>query len=143
MEHRTRETVMSNRPQVGEKVKIESRDLSRVEGWPKNRTSTFEGVVVPTFSWLDPSSICISSDDPKIPVRSFNIQNVVKITRENGSESKPAPPQKEESKSWTVNGSKGAVYVVIKNGTRWGCNCVAGQFNRACKHVREIQEQNK
>ncbi len=135
------EKTVSVMPQVGERVKIESRDLSRVEGWPKNRTSVFEGKVVPTFPWLEGGWICITSNDYKIPMRSFRIENIVKIVKSDGSETQLLTPKKAvpEPESWTVKGSKGNTYVVTQGGKGWHCTCVAGGFGRACKHVKEIQ----
>lgn len=133
---------MSGLPADGERVRIESRDLTKVQGWPANRTSIFEGVVVPTFSWLEGPHICITSNDIKIPVRSFKMEHVGKIVRADGSETLPpsvAPVKKEKDTSWMVTGSKGASYVVSRSGSRWHCSCVAGGFGRACKHVKEIQ----
>jgi hypothetical protein len=133
---------MSGLPADGERVRIESRDLTKVQGWPANRTSIFEGIVVPTFSWLEGPHICITSNDIKIPVRSFKMEHVVKIVRADGSETllpSVAPVKKEKDTSWMVTGSKGASYVVSRSGSRWHCSCVAGGFGRACKHVKEIQ----
>lgn len=134
---------MSALPAAGERVRIESWDRTKVQGWPANRTSIFEGVVVPTFSWLEGLHICITSNDTKIPVRSFKLEHVVKIVRADGSETLPtpvAPVKKEKDTSWNVAGSKGASYVVSRSGNRWHCSCVAGGFGRACKHVKEVQE---
>jgi uncharacterized Zn finger protein len=44
---------------------------------------------------------------------------------------------------WNVAGSKGNDYIVTVDGNKWSCDCPAGRFNRACKHVSKIQMEYK
>lgn len=38
-----------------------------------------------------------------------------------------------------VKGSKGDIYTVTQAGRNFRCNCIAGQMNRLCKHVKQVR----
>jgi hypothetical protein len=42
--------------------------------------------------------------------------------------------------TWTVEGSKGAKYVVEKDGSVYTCTCPGFKFRGACRHIEEVQE---
>jgi hypothetical protein len=40
---------------------------------------------------------------------------------------------------WTVEGSKGAKYIVEKDGDVYNCTCPGFKFRGACRHIEEVQ----
>lgn len=40
---------------------------------------------------------------------------------------------------WTVEGSKGAKYVVEKDGSVYTCTCPGFKFRGACRHAQEVE----
>lgn len=134
------EEQMAQLPKPGTKVKVESKSLWRVEGWPRETVDCFEGEVVPSFPWLGDDYLCITSDDPKIPVRSIKIARITRIIDEHGAATELKTGAPVERNSWTVKGTKGDTYVVTRGAGNWRCNCVAGGFGRQCKHVTEVKK---
>jgi len=43
-------------------------------------------------------------------------------------------------KSWTVHGSRGNQYVVVRTIQRWSCTCPGFQFRKSCRHIKELQD---
>ena len=41
--------------------------------------------------------------------------------------------------TWTIEGSKGAKYVVEKDGSVYNCTCAGFKFRGACRHIQEVQ----
>jgi hypothetical protein len=41
--------------------------------------------------------------------------------------------------TWTITGSKGAKYVVEKDGSVYNCTCSGFKFRGACRHIQEVQ----
>jgi hypothetical protein len=41
--------------------------------------------------------------------------------------------------TWTIEGSKGAKYVVEKDGSVYNCTCAGFKFRGACRHIKEVQ----
>jgi hypothetical protein len=41
--------------------------------------------------------------------------------------------------TWTIEGSKGAKYVVEKDGSVYNCTCAGFKFRGDCRHIQEVQ----
>ena len=41
--------------------------------------------------------------------------------------------------TWTVEGSKGAKYIVEKDGSVYTCTCPGFKYRGACRHVEEVE----
>lgn len=41
--------------------------------------------------------------------------------------------------TWTIEGSKGAKYVVEKDGSVYNCTCAGFKFRGDCRHIKEVQ----
>jgi hypothetical protein len=95
-------------------------------------------VVVP-FPWLAGDSLCITSSDARIPVRSIRLNKILEIKSESGKIFEPIADKPSSNNSYVVKGSKGSTYVVTQKGGKWSCNCAAGSFGRVCRHIRERQ----
>ena len=48
-----------------------------------------------------------------------------------------SPEQEVEKTEWTVEGSKGAKYIVRKDGTSYNCTCPGYTYRGDCRHVKE------
>ena len=68
-----------------------------------------------------------------VPVRSIHLRNVIAINGKKIS----ANLKNSSSKSFKIDGSKGAKYTVNFDGNKWTCSCPAGVHGRNCKHVAE------
>lgn len=133
---------MSKTPQirVGESITVVVKN--RVKGMLTWRplTSEFQGTVVASPSWVPEHSFCMTGERFHA-MRVIRWDEVVEFSTASGKQAvnivSSAPVKAAE---WQIAGSKGAVYTVTQNRGNWRCNCVAGQFNRACKHVAQAQK---
>ena len=55
-----------------------------------------------------------------------------------GKPLKPIQIENNVYKEWTVTGSKGNQYLVIRQEGKYNCNCPGFQFRKNCRHVKEI-----
>lgn len=132
---------MTGMPSVGTRVKVSCRGSWPREGYRVPVVDCFEGEVVPPFPWLGGEYLCLTTNDYKIPVRSIKISSIIQVSAPSGEVFTPSVPAQAEKATYTVSGSKGAVYVVTREAGKWHCNCPAGNFNRSCRHVREVETQ--
>lgn len=128
------------KPTIGSDVEVvtDTPNPSQPFALPKH----YRGRVVQPFKWVGPDDFCLTTGDSYFPVRVINIKYVKDLTYVDGSiatttEAKAVP----KIESWSVEGSKGDIYIVTRDGDKWSCDCVAGKFNRSCKHVLSIQKQ--
>jgi hypothetical protein len=124
-------------PDLGSRVRVVTRHkeiyIHATSPW---RDTTFEGVVVPSNKWDQPSTFKLHTGNPDWPDSVISIDNVHDIKYLTGQAGRAVNVG---TKSWTVTGSKGDVYTVTQTGTRWNCTCSGFQFRKACKHVKEKQ----
>ena len=109
--------------------------------WPR-RTSYANYLYIPEFNeytgtvvrerWYGPDQIGLTSDQPGLKVRVIDTDRIVGME---GDIEKAST----DVKTWTMQGSKGATYVVTASRGRYDCTCPGFQFRRACKHVNEIK----
>lgn len=124
-------------PEPGEFVRVTMENLSRRREW-ESLTETLEGVVVPTFKWLEPGYICITGD-ASFPVRSIRLARVKKIELANGAQISVPVQAVNQDRTWQIQGSRGDLYTVTRRGNQYSCNCPAGSFRKnACRHVKEV-----
>jgi hypothetical protein len=93
---------------------------------------TFEGQLVPTYKWCEPGTICMTTGDPRWPVRVIHPRLIVSVDDQPYTAPKTAPAGVVQ-----VQGSKGAVYTVTTdhNGKR-SCNCTGFSFRKTCRHIK-------
>ena len=51
------------------------------------------------------------------------------------------PEQAVAETTWIIAGSKGAKYVVEKDGSVYNCTCAGFKFRGACRHVTEVENE--
>ena len=129
-------------PAVGTQVTVVVKNVSRRNPWDPE-TLQFAGKIAPTYKWLDADYFCLTTNDPQFPIRSIRQERVVTISSGGNTISQtPASQQAMKTGTWQVKGSKGDIYNGTRNGDRWTCDCVAGQFGRSCRHVKTLQAEH-
>lgn len=104
----------------------------------------YRGRIMKSLAWMSPEQFCLSKDDPQSPIRVLDQDRILDLLRVDGAVAETVEVKaKPRFQIWQVDGSKGAVYSVTLDAGKWSCDCVAGRFGRACKHVKQIQEQLK
>lgn len=124
---------MHEKPQIGSEVTVTTR-WSRPSFYLTEpyEDHTLKGQVV-SLPWLGPDQFAVKN--PNIPqgVSVISLERVVAL------KSNKATIKLDGSyKEWTVTGSKGNQYLVIRQEGKYNCNCPGFQFRKNCRHVKEI-----
>ena len=96
----------------------------------------YEGEQVPAFKWSEPGTVCLTTGDPKFPVRQIHPDDIVSID----DATVDAPKPKTEERVMLVQGSKGSTYTVTIGPRGNSCTCSGFGFRRSCKHVIQALE---
>jgi hypothetical protein len=133
---------MSKKPQVSVGDVVTVLVKNRMPGmlvW-RPAIDELEGKIMSSPDWVPEHSFCMTGSR-WVPMRVIRWSDVVSITQ-NGRTEKVALSAEVTAKpqEWQIAGSRGTTYTVSKIRGNWRCNCVAGQFNRACKHVAQAQK---
>ena len=130
---------MYTKPAVGSEIEIVTNTPNPVQPFALPRR--YIGRVVEPFKWVNDNDICITTGDSAFPVRVVDIRYVKEMTYLDGTiaSQRTEVTAVPKIQTWTVEGSKGDVYIVTRDGDQWACDCVAGRFNRSCKHVAAIK----
>ena len=130
-------------PPVGAEITVvvRNRRQGMVVWYPA--TDTHQGRIMATPSWVEQGNFCMTGDVPKHPMRVINYANVVSMTQ--GGESVTVPVVKKAAepviKTYEIAGSRGNSYTVTFHNGSWKCPCVAGGFNKECKHLKAAKLQ--
>jgi hypothetical protein len=101
----------------------------------------YRGKVMRSLKWMSPDMFCLSTDIPESPIRILDQDRILDLRYVDGGEAEQVEvAEKPKFQMWQVDGSKDNVYTVTLDNGKWSCDCVAGRFNRPCKHVKKIQE---
>lgn len=102
----------------------------------------YRGRIMKSLSWMSQEQFCLSKDDPQSPIRVLDQDRILDLRFVDGGTAQTVEvKEKPKFQIWQVDGSKGAVYNVKLDSGKWSCDCPAGQFNRSCRHVKQVQEQ--
>ena len=97
--------------------------------YPMAQFQSYTGPVLPNPSWVGADQICIGTGNVARPFR------VIEKARIQGY-SQASTVSGAQKRTWTVPGSKpGQNYLVTREGTQWGCNCVGFGYRRTCIHL--------
>ena len=95
--------------------------------YPIAQYQSYTGPVLPNPSWVSAEQICIGTGNVAYPFR------VIEKARIQGY-SQVSAASEAQKRTWAVPGSKpGLTYLVTREGTQWGCNCVGfGVVDSGC-----------
>ena len=133
-------------PAVGSEIEVCMKNplpiTARYPGEPDR--NWYRGTVMKSLNWMSPEMFCLSTGIKESPIRILDQDRILDLRFVDGTEAaQVVVAEKPKFQIWQVDGSKGAVYNVTLDAGKWSCDCVAGRFNRPCKHVKKIQEQLK
>lgn len=131
---------MFSKPAVGAEIEVVTNTPNPAQPFalPKRHI----GTVVQSFKWVGDHDFCITTSDSAFPVRVVDIRYVKEMKYINGAAvSSVVATAVPKIQSWTVEGSKGDIYIVTNDDGKWACDCVAGRFGRHCKHVEKIKKE--
>jgi len=126
-------------PSVGSRVAITFEFPSYVIGSPKVNKTTITGIVEKATKFTPPDFIRIVTDfDSPVRIREIPLERITDLEYADGRKA-AVEAVKDKTETWSVEGSKGSRYTVIRTKNSWTCTCPGFQFRRSCRHIQELQ----
>lgn len=127
-------------PNAGCKIAITFEFPSYVIGSATVNKTTITGIVEKATKFTPPNFVRIVTDfDSPVRIREIPLDRITSIEHADGRTAcKEAV--KDDTEVWTVEGSKGSKYNVIRNKSSWTCTCSGFQFRKSCRHIKELQD---
>ena len=123
---------------VGDVVTVSVRDPRNAKAYANGvvrEWNEYTGTIVPNLKGFGPDVFCLSTGDPKFPVRVIETARTTFYRAEFEGATVTTI-----SKTFIVKGSKpGSSYTVTCDGSHWSCTCVGFGFRKDCKHIRECK----
>jgi hypothetical protein len=94
------------------------------------------GEILNNIKWLKPDEIAISNPTHPNKFSILHKKNILWIKDNNGK--KATVKIDADYKRWTVKGSKGNEYLVIRSKGLYNCNCTGFQYRKSCRHIAEV-----
>jgi hypothetical protein len=126
-------------PDAGCQIAITFEFPSYVIGSATVSKTTITGVVEKATKFTPPNFVRIVTDfDSPVRIREIPLHRVTNIEYTNGRVAKQEAV-KTDTETWSVAGSKGSKYTVIRTQNKWACTCPGFQFRKVCKHITELK----
>lgn len=126
-------------PDAGCKIAITFEFPSYVLGSSRINKSTITGLVEKATRFTPPNFVRIVTDfDSPVRVREIPLDRITNIEYADGRLG-TIQLIEDQSKTWTVQGSRGSQYVIVRSKNSWSCTCPGFQFRRSCKHISQIK----
>lgn len=129
---------------MSDKVIVTCRSTGWRHGEKREWTDTYVGTILPNYPIDGNDVISLSTDLPawhKFPRRIISKNQIVEIKKFDSNETVNFTKVEEKVKTYKVKGSKGDIYTVKQDGTRFSCDCAGFGFRRTCKHIVSIKNQ--
>jgi hypothetical protein len=126
-------------PEAGCRVAITFEFSSYVIGSPQVSRTTITGVVEKATKFTPPNFVRIVTDvDSPVRIREIPLNRVTNVEYYDGRTANQELV-KQDTETWSVAGSKGNKYTVIRTQSKWTCTCPGFQFRQSCRHIQELQ----
>jgi len=126
-------------PTPGSKVSITFEFDSYVIGHKGSVKHTVTGVVDQATKFTPPNFVRLVTDfDSPVPIREIPLSRITNLEYTDGRTAERHTVQS-DTRTWIVDGSKGARYTVIHSQNKWTCSCPGFQFRKSCRHITEIK----
>lgn len=128
-----------SKPNPGCKVAITFAFPSYVLGYTGQMNSTrLTGTVLQATKHTPPNCMCLLVTDSDVAIREIPMERVTALAYTDGSQVE-REAVKNDIQEWQIDGSRGSVYNVVRNQSRWTCSCPGFQFRKNCRHVTELK----
>ena len=133
---------MFAKPDIGSYVTVTTDYTDYFKPFALNvkRQRAQSGIVVVSDKLDNPNTFRLATGKTEFPEAVISLSHVISIVDGDGIEADSAAAEPETIETWQVDGSKGNVYTVTRNGEKWSCTCVGFQFRKICKHIKECSE---
>ncbi len=126
-------------PDAGCKIAITFEFPSYVIGTAKVNKTTITGVVEKATRFTPPDFVRIITDfDSPVRIREIPLNRITNLEYADGRMA-VQEAVKQDTETWSVDGSKGSKYTVVRTRNKWACTCPGFQFRKSCRHIQELQ----
>lgn len=126
-------------PDTGCKIAITFEFPSYVIGSPRVNKTTITGIVEKATRFTPPNFVRIVTDfDSPVRIREIPLDRVTKLEYADGR-SAAKESVNTDTCTWSVEGSRGSCYTVIRTRSTWTCTCPGFQFRKTCRHITELK----
>jgi hypothetical protein len=126
-------------PDAGSSVAITFEFPSYVIGTAKVSKTTITGVVEKATRFTPPDFVRIATDfDSPVRIREIPLNRITNLEYADGRMA-VQEAVKQDTETWSVDGSKGSKYTVVRTRNKWACTCPGFQFRKSCRHIQELQ----
>jgi len=132
-------------PEPGALVRVlASNEYFWQRGFPVPRVQCFAGTIANHDTYDDPTSVVMSTGDPRFPIRTIAARDVLKIEIQSGEVTGRVIATNallNDAGSWTVrsNTDTKKTYKVSRVGAVWHCECEGYRFRRRCSHIDDVK----
>jgi hypothetical protein len=127
-------------PDAGCKVAITFEFPSYVIGSATVSKTTITGIVEKATKFTPPNFVRIVTDfDSPVRIREIPLHRITSLEYADGRTAGRAAT-KENTQTWSVEGSRGSRYTVVRTQSIWTCTCPGFQFRKSCRHIQELKD---
>ena len=127
-------------PDTGCKVAITFEFPSYVIGSATVNKTTITGIVEKATKFTPPNFVRIVTDfDSPVRIREIPLNRIINLEYSDGRLANKHVT-KENTQTWSVEGSKGSRYTVVRTQSAWACTCPGFQFRKSCRHIQELKD---
>jgi len=126
-------------PAAGCQVAITFEFPSYVIGSATVNKTTITGIVEKAIKFTPPDFVRIVTDfDSPVRIREIPLSRITNIEYADGRTATKETVDI-DTRTWSVEGSRGSRYTVIRTRSSWTCTCSGFQFRKSCRHITELK----
>jgi hypothetical protein len=126
-------------PDAGCRIAITFEFPSYVIGNAKVNKTTITGVVEKATKFTPPDFVRIVTDfDSPVRIREIPLNRITNLEYADGRAATKETVDI-DTRTWSVEGSRGSRYTVIRTRSSWTCTCSGFQFRKSCRHITELK----
>ena len=128
---------MFQKPTVGSTVTVKTQYyMPSFHRETRYDTEEITGTILIDFKWLQPNQFVISN--PRNP-KGVSVVSLTHVIDLKDSKGKTATVKIDPDYcQWTVEGSKGNTYLVIRQKGLYNCTCPGYTYRKTCRHIAEV-----
>lgn len=120
--------------QITVKTRLYQPSYHRVEPYSEHEIT---GEILNSIKWLQPDEIAVTNPQHPNGFSIIHKKNILWIKDLQGHKS-TVKLTDTDYRQWTVKGSKGNEYLVIRQKGSYTCSCPGYTYRRNCRHIAEI-----
>jgi hypothetical protein len=126
-------------PEAGCQIAVTFEFASYVLGHEGINKTTITGIVEKATRFTPTNFVRIVTDfDSPVRIREIPLDRITKLEYADGRNAAKESVNT-DTHTWSVEGSRGSRYTVIRTRSTWTCTCPGFQFRKTCRHITELK----